>query len=232
MEWLSAAESEAPFLSMKVALAASLIGLPIATALAYLLARKSFPGKILVDLLVHAPLVLPPVVIGYFLLILFAPAGPIGGFFADTLGLTVIFSWYGAALASLIMALPLMVRAIRLSFETQDLRLEGVASTLGAGRLRVLVTITLPLALPGIVVGALLGFARALGEFGATITFVANIPGLTRTLPLALYAALQTPDGDAAAVRLMLISLALAFAALVLSEWSARRLLSRKRSAR
>lgn len=228
MEWLSAAEVEALVLSLKVALAASLIGLPIATALAYLLARKSFRGRILLDLLVHAPLVLPPVVIGYFLLLVFSPAGAVGGFLADNLGLTLIFSWYGAALASLIMALPLMVRAIRLSFEAQDLRLEGAASTLGAGRLKILLTITLPLALPGILVGALLGFARALGEFGATITFVSNIPGLTRTLPLALYSAIQTPDGEAIALRLMLISLALAFGALLLSEWSTRRLIGRK----
>ena len=228
MEWLSAAEVEALLLSLKVALAASLIGLPIATALAYLLARKSFAGRILVDLLVHAPLVLPPVVIGYFLLLLFSPSGAIGGFLADNFGLTLIFSWYGAALASLIMALPLMVRAIRLSFEAQDLRLEGAASTLGAGRLKILLTITLPLALPGILVGALLGFARALGEFGATITFVSNIPGLTRTLPLALYSAIQTPGGEVIALRLMLISLALAFGALLLSEWSTRRLIGRK----
>lgn len=228
MEWLSAAEVEALLLSLKVALAASLIGLPIATALAYLLARKRFAGRILVDLLVHAPLVLPPVVIGYFLLLLFSPSGAIGGFLADNFGLTLIFSWYGAALASLIMALPLMVRAIRLSFEAQDLRLEGAASTLGAGRLKILLTITLPLALPGILVGTLLGFARALGEFGATITFVSNIPGLTRTLPLALYSAIQTPGGDVIALRLMLISLALAFGALLLSEWSSRRLIGRK----
>lgn len=228
MEWLNAAEVAALVLSLKVALAASLIGLPIATALAYLLARKKFRGRILVDLLVHAPLVLPPVMIGYFLLLLFSPAGAIGGFLADNFGLTLIFSWYGAALASLIMALPLMVRAIRLSFETQDLRLEGAASTLGAGRLRILLTITLPLALPGILVGTLLGFARALGEFGATITFVSNIPGLTRTLPLALYSAIQTPDGEAIALRLMLISLALALGALLLSEWSTRRLIGRK----
>ncbi len=228
MEWLSAAEVEALLLSLKVALAASLIGLPIATALAYLLARKSFAGRILVDLLVHAPLVLPPVVIGYFLLLLFSPSGAIGGFLADNFGLTLIFSWYGAALASLIMALPLMVRAIRLSFEAQDLRLEGAASTLGAGRLKILLTITLPLALPGILVGTLLGFARALGEFGATITFVSNIPGLTRTLPLALYSAIQTPGGEVIALRLMLISLALAFGALLLSEWSTRRLIGRK----
>jgi molybdate transport system permease protein len=227
VEWLSAAEGEALFLSLKVALGASFIGLPVATALAYLLARKKFRGRILVDLLVHAPLVLPPVVIGYFLLLLFSPVGAIGSFLANSFGLTLIFSWYGAALASLIMALPLMVRAIRLSFEAQDLRLEGAASTLGAGRLKILWTITLPLALPGIVVGTLLGFARALGEFGATITFVSNIPGLTRTLPLALYSAIQTPDGDAIAIRLMLISLALAFAALILSEWSARKLFGR-----
>ena len=224
MEWFSPAEGEALLLSLKVGLAASFIGLPIAVALAYLLARKNFPGKTLLDLLVHAPLVLPPVVIGYFLLILLAPAGAIGGFLSNRLGITLIFSWQGAALASFIMALPLMVRAIRLSLETQDMRLEGAASTLGAGRLKILFTITLPLALPGIVLGALLGFARALGEFGATITFVSNIPGLTQTLPLALYSAIQTPGGEAIALRLMLISLGIAFAALILSQWSAHKL--------
>lgn len=228
MPWISEAESEALILSLKVATSASLLSLPIAIALAWLLARKTFRGKMLLDVLIHAPLVLPPVIIGYLLLLAFSPRGLIGGFLNDTLGISVVFTWQGAAIAAGIMALPLMVRAVRLAMETQDLRLESAAGTLGAGDARIFFTITLPLALPGVLTGAFLGFARALGEFGATITFVSNIPGLTQTLPLALFSAVQTPGGEATALRLMILSLILALGAVFLSEWSARRLLRRR----
>jgi len=205
-------------LSLKVGGAAMAATLPLAFALAYLLARASFPGRLLIDALVHLPLVVPPVVTGWVLLLAFAPRGPFGA-----LSAFVLFRWTGAAIAAGVMALPLMVRAIRLSIEAVDRRLEQAARTLGAGRWRVFATITLPLSLPGVLAAAVLGFARALGEFGATITFVSNVPGETETLPLAIYAALQLPGGDARVLGLSLISVALSSAALVASELLARR---------
>ncbi len=210
-------------LSLKVGLVATIVTLPIAFALAWLLARTRFPGKILIDGLVHLPLVVPPVVTGWLLLLAFAPAGPIGGWLEHWFGFSVMFRWTGAAIAAGVMALPLMVRAMRLSIEAVDRRFEDAARTLGASRSRVFRTITLPLALPGVLAAAVLGFARALGEFGATITFVSNVPGETQTLPLAIYAALQTPDGEVQVLRLALISVALSLAALVASELLARR---------
>ena len=210
-------------LSLKVGLVATLVTLPLASALAYLLARARFPGKILVDGLAHLPLVVPPVVTGWLLLLAFAPAGPVGGWLERWFGMSVMFRWTGAAIAAGVMALPLMVRAMRLSIEAVDRRFEDAARTLGASRARVFRTITLPLSLPGVLAAAVLGFARALGEFGATITFVSNVPGETQTLPLAIYAALQTPDGEVQVLRLALISVALSLAALVVSELLARR---------
>jgi molybdate transport system permease protein len=210
-------------LSLQVGGAAVLATLPVAFALAYLLARARFPGKILVDGLVHLPLVVPPVVTGWLLLLAFAPAGPLGGWLESWFGVSVLFRWTGAAIAAAVMALPLMVRAMRLSIEAVDRRLEQAARTLGAGRARVFWSITLPLSLPGVIAGAVLGFARALGEFGATITFVSNVPGETDTLPLAIYAALQTPGGEAMVLRLAGISVLLSLAALVASELIARR---------
>lgn len=211
-------------LSLKVSAFAVGGCLPLAFALAWLLARGRFPGKVLLDALIHLPLVLPPVVTGWMLLLAFGPQGPVGSWFESALGLTFMFRWTGAALAAAVMALPLMVRAMRLSIEAVDLRLEAAAMTLGASRWRVFRTITLPLALPGVVAGAVLGFARSLGEFGATITFVSNIPGETQTLPLAIYSALQVPGGEAAVTRLAGISVALSLAALVVSEVLARRM--------
>jgi molybdate transport system permease protein len=206
-------------LSLRVGLVATLATLPIAFAIAWLLARGRFPGKILIEAVVYLPLVVPPVVTGWFLLLAFAPSGPMG-FLSDG----VLFRWTGAAIAAGVMALPLMVRAIRLSIEAVDRRLEGAARTLGAGSWRVFWTITLPLSLPGLLAGTVLGFARSLGEFGATITFVSNVPGQTQTLPLAIYAALQRPDGDAIALRLSALSVAVALVALVASELLARRM--------
>ena len=213
-------------LSLKVSSAAVLGTLPLAFALAWMLARLAFPGKLLLDALVHLPLVLPPVVTGWLLLIAFGNTGPLGQWMNDWLGISFIFRWTGAALAAAVMALPLMVRAMRLSIEAVDRRLEGAALTLGAGRAHVFFTITLPLALPGIVAGAVLGFARSIGEFGATITFVSNIPGETRTLPLAIYSALQIPGSDVMVARLAVISIVLSLGALVISEAFARRTLS------
>ncbi len=220
---LTAAEWGIVALSLKVGGAAVLVTLPIAFALAWLLARGRFPGKILVDGLIHLPLVVPPVVTGWLLLLAFAPAGPIGGWLQGWFGATVLFRWTGAAIAAGVMALPLMVRAMRISIEAVDRRLEQAAATLGAGRWRVFRTITLPLSLPGVIAGVTLGFARALGEFGATITFVSNVPGETETLPLAIYAALQTPGGEGMVLRLAAISVVLSLAALVASELVARR---------
>ena len=211
-------------LSLKVALWSVAGALPFGLAVAWLLARKTFPGKILVDGAIHLPLVVPPVVVGYVLLILLSRNGPIGGWLFDAFGISIAFTWKGAALAAGLMAFPLMVRAMRLSLEAIDQRLESAARTLGASRIRVFATITIPLMAPGILAGTILAFARALGEFGATITFVSNIPGETRTLPLALYSLAQTPDGEAGAARLALIAVALALGALVASEWLARRL--------
>ena len=210
-------------LSLKVSAVAILGTLPFAFALAWVLARLRFPGKILLDALIHLPLVVPPVVTGWLLLIAFGTNGPAGRWFADVLGLTFMFRWTGAALAAAIMALPLMVRAMRLSLEAVDRRLEGAARTLGAGPWRTFATITLPLALPGVLAGLVLGFARSIGEFGATITFVSNIPGETRTLPLAIYSALQLPGAEAEVVRLAGLSIVLSVAALIASEALARR---------
>jgi molybdate transport system permease protein len=219
---LSPEEWEVVALSAKVSLAGIMATLPIAFALAWLLARARFPGKTLVDAVVHLPLVLPPVVTGWLLLLAFGKSGPIGGWLDSMFGVSVMFRWTGAAIAAAVMALPLMVRAIRLSIEAVDVRLEGAARTLGAGRGRTFATVTLPLCLPGVVAGLVLGFARSIGEFGATITFVSNIPGETQTLPIAIYAALQIPGNDAAVVRLATVSVLLSLAALLLSEWLAR----------
>lgn len=197
--------------------------LPLAFALALLLARGRFPGKLLVDGLVHLPLVVPPVVTGWVLLLAFAPAGPIGRVLEEWFGTTVLFRWTGAAIAAGVMALPLMVRAIRLSLEAVDRRLEQAARTLGAGPARAFATVTLPLSLPGVLAAAVLGFARAIGEFGATITFVSSVPGETETLPLAIYSALQRPGGESTVWRLAAVSVALALVALVASEALARR---------
>jgi len=221
---LTPLEIEALRLSLRVGVWSVVASLPVGLAIAFLLARHNFPGKIVVDGMVHLPLVLPPVVVGFGLLVLFGRRGPVGAFLYESFGVTFAFNWKGAALASGVMGFPLMVRAMRLSLELVDRRLEQAARTLGAGRLRVLLTITLPLMAPGILTGIILAFARSISEFGATITFVSNIPGETRTLPLALYALTQVPGGDAAAWRLALLSVALAIAALIVSELIARRL--------
>lgn len=220
---LTADEWEIIGLSVKIGSVAVLAMLPVAFALAWLLARVSFRGKILVDALVHLPLVLPPVVTGWMLLILFGNQGPVGRWLSDWLGITVMFRWTGAAIAAAVMAMPLMVRAIRLSLENVDRRYENAAKTLGAGRWHIFRTITLPLAMPGVLAGLVLGFARSLGEFGATITFVSNIPGETHTLPIAIYSALQLPDGDAIVTRLSVIAVILSLAALLVSEMLMRR---------
>lgn len=220
---LSALEWGIIGLSLKVSLVAMAGTLPIAFALAWLLARVRFPGRFLVDALVHLPLVLPPVVIGWLLLIAFGQSGLIGSWLQSWFGVSVIFRWTGAAIAAAVMALPLMVRAIRLSLESVDRRLEGAARTLGASRMRGFLTITLPQCLPGILAATILGFARSIGEFGATITFVSNIPGETRTLPIAIYSALQVPGSDAEVVRLAIISILLSLGALIASEALARR---------
>lgn len=220
---LTPGEIEALRLSLQVALTAVAFSLPLAVAAAWVLARRSFPGKTLFDALVHLPLVLPPVVIGYFLLVVFGTQGPVGGWLYETFGLRLIFTRHGAALAAAVMSFPLMVRAIRLALEAVDLGLEEAARTLGASRLDVFASVTLPLMLPGIVSGCIVAFAAALGDFGATITFVGNVQGETQTLSLAIYSLAQSPDGDAAALRLVLIALALALAALFVSELLAAR---------
>ncbi len=220
---LSLAEWEVIQLSLKVAFWSVLCSLPLAVAVAVLLARTHFPGKSVFDALVHLPLVLPPVVIGYFLLLLLGRRGPLGALLEEYFGIVVAFRWTGAALAAGIMGFPLMVRAIRLSVEAVDMGIEAAARTLGATRWRVFFTVTMPLALPGILTGALLSFARGLGEFGATITFVSNIPGETRTLPLAIYTQTQVPGGDTQALRLSVIAVALSVVALMLSEWMVQR---------
>ncbi len=209
-------------LSLKVAGAATLLSLPLGILVAFALARGRFLGRTVLDGLVHLPLVVPPVVTGYLLLILFGRRGPIGAFLEAKLGLVLSFRWTGAALACAVMGFPLMVRAIRLTMETVDRRLEQAAATLGASPVWVFFTITLPLSLPGIIAGVVLCFAKALGEFGATITFVSNIPGETQTIPSAIYSYTQTPGGDAGALRLSLISITLAFGALIASEVLAR----------
>src|SRR6187397_2136098 len=220
---LSADEIGILALSLRVALVSVIFSLPIAVLVAYGLARLSFPGKTLVDAIVHLPLVLPPVVVGFALLVLFGKRGPIGSWLDEWLGIVFAFRWTGAALAAGVMGFPLMVRAIRLSLEAIDRRLEGAASTLGASGAWVFATVTLPLALPGIIAGMVLCFAKALGEFGATITFVSNIPGETQTLSAAIYTYTNIPGGDAAAGRLVIVAIAIALAALVASEWIARR---------
>lgn len=221
---LTPAETEALLLSLRVGLAGTLCSLPLALLVAWLLARGRFAGQQLLNGLVHLPLVLPPVVVGFALLVLFGRHGAIGAWLYDTFGFTVAFNWKGAALASAVMGFPLMARAMRLSLEAVDRRLEAAARTLGASRWRVFWTITLPLMSPGILTGAILGFARSVGEFGATITFVSNIPGETQTLPLALYAFTQVPGGDPPAFRLCIIAVIVAMTALLASEVVARRL--------
>ena len=216
-------EWTAVLLSLRIAVVATAVALPFGIAVAWLLARKEFWGKALLDSIVHLPLVLPPVVTGYLLLIWFGRRGVIGAFLADWLGIVLAFRWTGAALACGVMGFPLLVRAIRLSFEAIDRRLEDAAATLGANRMWVFLTVTLPLALPGVIAGMVLAFAKALGEFGATITFVSNIPGETQTLSAAIYTFTQIPGGDAAAGRLVIIAIVIALAALVASEWFARR---------
>ena len=220
---LTPEEWEVVALSVKVGAVATIAALPLAYGLAWLLARGRFPGKLLLDAVVHLPLVLPPVVTGWALLVAFGHTGLLGRWLVDWFGASVMFRWTGAAIAAGEMALPLMVRSMRLSIEAVDRRLEGAARTLGAGRWRAFATITLPLSLPGIWAGAVLGFARSLGEFGATITFVSNIPGETRTLPLAVYTALQLPGGEALVARLSLIAVALSLGALIAAEWLVRR---------
>jgi molybdate transport system permease protein len=226
-DWLSPDEWQAVALSLKVSFWATVLSLPLGVLVAVALARWQFPGKALLNGLVHLPLILPPVVTGYILLITFGRMGPVGGFLYDTFGITLAFRWTGAALAAAVMAFPLMVRAIRLAVEGVDPKLEEAAATLGASRPVVFLTVTLPLILPGVIAGAILAFAKAMGEFGATITFVSNIPGQTQTLPSAIYAFLQVPGGDASAFRLVVISILLAMGALVLSEWLARRVVVR-----
>ena len=210
-------------LSLLVATVATLASLPVGIAVAHLLARGRFPGKTLLDAVVHLPLVLPPVVIGYLLLVLMGRQGPIGQWLDENFGIVFAFRWTGAALACALMGLPLLVRAIRQSLESIDRRLESAAATLGAGRAWVLASVTIPLAVPGIVTGMLLSFARSLGEFGATITFVSNIPGETQTLPLAIYTYTQVPGGDPQAMRLCVISVLLSLIALLASELLVRR---------
>jgi molybdate transport system permease protein len=220
----SAEELNAIALSLRVAVSAMLGSLPFGLLVALVLARGRFWGKSLLDGFVHLPLVMPPVVTGYLLLLLFGRRGPLGQFFAEAFGIVFAFRWTGAALASAVMGFPLLVRAIRLSLEAIDRRLEEAAGTLGAGRLGVFLTVTLPLAVPGILAGMVLCFARSLGEFGATITFVSNIPGETQTIPSAIYALTQVPDGEAGALRLTAVSIALSMGALLLSELLARRI--------
>jgi molybdate transport system permease protein len=220
---LSPDEWTAIALSLRVALTATAVALPFGVAIAFVLARKSFWGKTLVDAIVHLPLVLPPVVTGYLLLITFGRKAPVGAFLADHFGIVLAFRWTGAALACGIMGFPLMVRVIRVSIEAIDRRLEDAAATLGANHGWVFLTVTLPLALPGIIAGMMLAFARALGEFGATITFVSNIPGETQTISAAIYTLTQVPGGDAAALRLVVVAVAISLAALIAAEWFARR---------
>ena len=220
--WLGPDEWRAVALSLRVSFWATILSLPLGLWIAYVLARRDFPGKQLLNGLVHLPLILPPVVTGYLLLATFGTQGPIGAAL-ENLGIVVAFRWTGAALAAAVMAFPLMVRAIRLSIEAVDPGLEQAAATLGASRMWVFVTITLPLILPGVIAGAVLAFAKAMGEFGATITFVSNIPGQTQTVPSAIYAFLQVPGGESSAWRLVIVSIVVAMTALLLSEWLARR---------
>ena len=221
-DWLSPSEWQAVILSLRVSFWATLVSLPLGIFIAYALARWHFPGKQLVNGLVHLPLILPPVVTGYLLLLTFGRRGPVGEFLESWFGIVFAFRWTGAALAAGVMAFPLMVRAIRLAIEAVDPKLEQAAGTLGASRSWVFLTVTLPLILPGIIAGAILAFAKAMGEFGATITFVSNIPGQTQTLPSAIYTFLQVPGGEDDAARLVLVAILVAMAALLLSEWVSR----------
>jgi molybdate transport system permease protein len=223
MSPLSPEEWEVLLLSLKVSGVAIAASLPVAFALAWVLARWRFPGKVLLDALVHLPLVLPPVVTGWLLLLALSPNAAVGRVLEQTLGLTFLFRWTGAALAAAVMALPLMVRAMRLSLEGVDPRLEQAARTLGAGRWRTFAHVTLPLCANGVLAALVLGFARSVGEFGATITFASNIPGETQTLPLAIYSTLQVPGAETQVARLAGISVVLSLGALVLSEWLAQR---------
>jgi molybdate transport system permease protein len=226
--WLGPEAWQAVRLSLRVSVWATLASLPLGVLVAYALARWRFPGRQALNGLVHLPLILPPVVTGFLLLLAFGPQGPAGRLL-EAVGLPVAFRWTGAALAAAVMAFPLLVRPIRLAFEAVDPGLEEAAATLGASRARVFATVTLPLALPGLVAGAILAFAKAMGEFGATITFVSNIPGQTQTIPSAIYAFLQVPGGEGAALRLVLVSLAVALGALLASEVVAARLARRVR---
>ena len=224
MTWLSPQEWEAVRLSLSVAGRSVAFGLPLAVLVAWLLSRRRFPGRPVLDALVHLPLVMPPVVVGWGLLLLFGVRGPVGAVLQDWFGVRLVFTSAGAALATAVMAFPLMVRAIRLSLDAVDPGLEAAARTLGAGPLDRFLTVTLPLMAPGVLSGAVVAFAAGLGEFGAVITFAANIEGQTQTLPLAIYAALQVPGGEATAARLSAISFTLAVAGLLLSELIARRM--------
>jgi molybdate transport system permease protein len=223
MMWLSPSESEALRLSLSVAARSVALSLPPAIGLAWILTRRQFIGRTLLDVVVHLPLVLPPVAVGYVLLLLFGARGPIGAWLERTFGIELIFTRNGAALATAVMSFPLMVRAVRISLENIDRGLEEAARTLGAGAVDRFASVTLPLMLPGVLAGAITAFSAALGEFGAVITFVSNIPGETRTLPLALYSALQEPGGDHAAARLAVLSVVLGLGGLLVSEWFARR---------
>jgi molybdate transport system permease protein len=225
---LDAAAWDALALSLQVSVTAVVFSLPLAIAVAWVLARRRFPGHAMLSALVHLPLVLPPVVTGYLLLLAFGRNGWIGGALAEV-GIVFAFRWTGAALAAGIMGFPLMVRAIRLSIEAVDPKLEEAAATLGAGRWAAFVRVTLPLIGPGILAGTVLGFAKAMGEFGATITFVANIPGQTQTLPSAIYAFLSVPGGEGSAMRLVILSASVAIAAVLVSEWLSRRMAERIR---
>ena len=227
MEFLSPVEYEIFLLSLRVAFWGVICSLPLAILVALLLARCSFPGKFILNTIVHLPLVVPPVVIGYLLLLVFGNNGVLGRWLFEVFQISIAFTWKGAALAASVMAFPLMVRAIRLSLDLLDVELEEAAATLGAGPFKKFISVTLPLILPGIIVGTLLGFARSLGEFGATITFVSNIPGETQTLPLAMFKYIQTPGGDFQALRLMTLSVILAVGALIISELVERKLKAR-----
>ncbi|WP_420407533.1 molybdate ABC transporter permease subunit [Hoeflea sp.] len=226
MDWLGPQEWQAVALSLKVSFWATLFSLPLGIFVAHALARWTFPGKQILNGLVHLPLVLPPVVTGYLLLLTFGARGPLGGVLNEY-GIVFAFRWTGAALAAAIMAFPLMVRAIRLSIEAVDPKLEQASSTLGASPIWVFATVTLPMALPGIMAGAILAFAKAMGEFGATITFVSNIPGQTRTIPSAIYAFMQVPGGENSAMKLVVVSVVVAMGALLLSEVIGRRVAAR-----
>ena len=225
--WLGPEEWQAVALSLRVSFWATLLSLPFGLLCALALARGRFYGRDVLNWLIHLPLVLPPVVTGYLLLLGFGRQGPIGSVLEDLFGITLAFQWTGAALAASIMAFPLMVRAMRLAIEAVDPKLEEAAATLGANRIKVFSTVTLPLILPGIIAGAVLAFAKAMGEFGATITFVSNIPGETRPVPYAIYAFLQVPGGETSAIRLVIVAVAIAIGALILSEWLSRRVARR-----